>query len=119
MLRTPSLCYLLGYCYICTVRGGAKSVGDRFDHRCLYRSFTAGEEGREIASEDHTDLAVLIPSLIPFVLVVIVKWRKRISRDSRLSQDSIFWETKVGVYYRRKSYESKRRYTRVGGDEKE
>lgn len=82
MLRTPSLCYLLGYCYICTVRGGAKSVGDRFDHRCLYRSFTAGEEGREIASEDHTDLAVLIPSLIPFVLVVIVKWRKRISRDS-------------------------------------
>lgn len=76
------LCYLLGYCYICTVRGAqnlsaiVSITGVYIDP--LWRGARGGGNrfGRSYG------LSGSYPSLIPFVLVVIVKWR--ISRDSSI-----------------------------------
>lgn len=81
------LSYLHGYCYICTVRGARNlsaivSITGVYIDPLLWNRF----------QRSSTDLAVLIPPL-PFVLVVIVKWRRVSRNESRGIQDLISRET--------------------------
>lgn len=76
------LCYLLGYCYICTVRG-AQNLSAIVSITGVYIDpLRRGAKGGGNRFGRSYGLSGSYPSLIPFVLVVIVKWR--ISRDSSI-----------------------------------